>query len=160
LYVSLMFRSRESGDPPKVKLRDPYQLAYLSGGPSETLRTVVVSLLDRKLLEVVDDDGRVVARDRDAAERVADRIERDVLAWFRAPSVAHEMFESASLVETARRVYAPELERLGLLPDDAVHRERISVIARVIAVLIAIAAVKLAVAAWRGRSNVAFLVIE
>src|SRR5258708_14714840 len=45
-------RRAESGEPPELPLHDPYQIAYLRGGAAETARIAVMSLIDRRLLEV------------------------------------------------------------------------------------------------------------
>jgi uncharacterized membrane protein YgcG len=68
------------------------------------------------------------------------------------------MFGSSD-VETSCREFHDHLARRGCLPDERVRAERRRLYMTALAVLLGVAAIKIAVALARGRTNIAFLVI-
>jgi uncharacterized protein (TIGR04222 family) len=156
LIVLAFFRyGGEEMDPPSVNLADPYLIAYLRGGKNETIRVATVSLIDRGLLEV---SGSTVsiAKGRSAAElRVP--LEKSLCSFYGKAAEAASAFTSSQLFETG--AYENELIRLDLLPGPQTKSVQSMRLAITIAVLWAIAVVKIIVALQRGRTNIQFLII-
>jgi uncharacterized protein (TIGR04222 family) len=148
-------RMLREGDPVKVRLTDPYLIACLRADVPEALRLVVVSLVDRDLLERA--DTTLTARPG-AAARVQHPLERAVLERFEQPGDATAIFADAGLAAAAAPLRAT-LERHGLLPDAAVRAERRGRLLLALAVLVGFAAVKVVLALGRGHTNVVFLVV-
>ena len=113
-------RMLREGEPLKVRLTDPYLIGCLRGGVPEALRLVVVSLVDRGLLERT---GTKLWAPPGAPERVVHPLERAVLERFRRTSDATEIFADGGLAAAAAPL-RETLERHGLLPDAALRAER------------------------------------
>jgi uncharacterized protein (TIGR04222 family) len=145
---------RESG-PGRVRLTDPYLIGCLRGGVPEALRLVVVSLVDRDLLERT---GTTLASRPGAAARVLHPLERAVLERFERGGEAAAIFSDPGLAAAAGPL-RETLERHGLLPSAAVRLERWGRLLLALAVLVGFAGIKVAVALARGRTNVLFLVV-
>lgn len=149
-------RSSEAGETTPVTLSDPYLIAYLRGGRNEALRVATVSLVDRGLLSA--DDDTLKAPDPAAAGLLRRPLEKALLAKFRERGSAREIFEDPGLAEAAE-LLRPDLERAGLVPDEALRRARNGLAAFAIGWLAIVAGVKVLLALSRGRHNVAFLVV-
>ena len=61
IVVVVLRRRRELARWSSVELTDPYLIAYLRGGKNEVIRTAIISLVDRGLLEVVDSNLQTTA---------------------------------------------------------------------------------------------------
>jgi uncharacterized protein (TIGR04222 family) len=68
------------------------------------------------------------------------------------------MFQSADM-ESACREFEDHLTRRGCLPDERVRAERRRLYMTALAVLLGVAAIKIAVALARGRTNIVFLIV-
>lgn len=146
----------EGGDPPNMPLSDPYVIAYLRGGSHEVLRTAVLVMLDRELLETREND-QIAARPG-AASHATNDVEREILLRFEQPAPVAEVFDSARLATLARHRYEPDLVRLGLLPDSATQAHRALALLIALAVLGGTALVKIGVGISRGRP-IGFLLV-
>src|SRR5687767_10233174 len=56
VVIAALRRLADPATPGTVALTDYLKIAYLRGGPREALRVAALSLMDRGLVEVVDDD--------------------------------------------------------------------------------------------------------
>ena len=147
----LLSRHSKVGEP--ELLTDPYELAYLRGGPAECVRVALLSLLDRRILKAV--DGLIEPLGGEKASRPLDRALVNAFARKAYVSMA---FRDAA-VKAALAQTSATLQARGLIPG-AEERAR-SGRPRVwlVLMLLGVAATKLVVALARGRSNVLFLVI-
>lgn len=152
-------RFREGGDAPRVDLSDPYRMGMLRRGRREAVRTAIVSLLARGRLRR-SERGFVAETPPDAgapAAAAGPPIERAV-----ADAFASKAPESAAWadrrVQSACAAIERGLERDGLLPGPADRAARARTAGVVVAILLMVAAGKLAVAVGRGRTNVGFLI--
>jgi uncharacterized protein (TIGR04222 family) len=103
-----------------VRLTDPYLIGCLRGGEPEALRLVVVSLVDRELLERA---GTTLTARPGAAARVLHPLERAVLERFE--TTARRPRSSATrALKAAAAPLRETLERHGLLPDRRLRAER------------------------------------
>jgi uncharacterized protein (TIGR04222 family) len=153
-YAVLWAAARGGGRLPPL-LTDPYQIAWLRGGPLEAARIAVVSLVDRSLLKV--ERSRLVATSQ--RPRGLHPIENAVLAnCFNIGGDAAKVLSSAA-VRAACRTAAEPLLRQGLAPTDEAQRRRAVVAALAGLLVVGVGLVKLIVAIQRGRSNVMFLIV-
>jgi uncharacterized protein (TIGR04222 family) len=148
-------RILREGGPVRVRLTDPYLIGCLRGGVPEALRLVVVSLVDRDLLEHA---GTTLTSRPGAAARVVHPIERAVLDRFERTGEASAIFSDPSLAAAAAPL-RETLERHGLLPSLALRLERVGRLLLALVVLAGLAGIKIVVALGRGHSNVIFLVM-
>lgn len=135
---------------------DPYRIAFLRGGRNELVRVVVVSLVDRGLLEVQGDKVQTTAVGKGTEARK--RIEREVLEYCAAAREPKDLF-SPSRFDAAAQDYETELLRMRLLPDVETRGERRALFRWAAAVLLFFSVTKIVVAWMRGRMNVGFLIL-
>jgi uncharacterized protein (TIGR04222 family) len=150
---------RRSGEPDPdmpVHLTDPYQIAYLRGGPPEVLRLATIGLIDRALLNP--DDDRLRVADAASAQRVTHPVEQPVLEFFRKEGKAASVFSNATLKAACDR-YRQGLIDLGLLPDGASKLRAVSYALVAAGILAAVSVTKIQIALERGRSNIQFLIL-
>jgi len=146
----------EPDDPPGINLSDPYVIAFLRGGKNELLRVGTVTLIDRGLLEVSDDlVSQALGK---SAETLRFPIERKIFKYFKARAQAASIFSSHAF-DGELEVYERELRRLELLPSTEVQKSRGFRGAVVMAILLAVAVVKIVIALQRGRTNILFLIL-
>jgi uncharacterized protein (TIGR04222 family) len=156
--VWLVRRLGESRSSDGPMLTDYLEIAYLRGGPGEALRVATMTLINRGLILMVDDQ-RLLAAEK-AAGLVAKASERKILEKLHLTTPASAVLSDPTLKETATHDCEPRLVGLGLLPDDAATAMRQLLLAAAVFVLTAVGATKVLVALSRGRSNIAFLIIE
>jgi uncharacterized protein (TIGR04222 family) len=153
-YTFLWAASRGGGRLPPL-LTDPFQIAWLRGGPLEAARVAVVSLVDRGLLQV--ERSKLTATSR--RPRGLHPIESAVLAnCFNVGADAAKVLSAASVRAACRKAAEP-LNRQGLTPNDEAQRQRMLVAALAGLLVVGVGLVKLVVAFQRGRSNVGFLIV-
>jgi len=138
-----------------VRLTDPYAIAFLRGGKNEMVCVVAVALIDRGLMLVERDD--VWTSDLGKETRPERMVERELLEACRVRRGAKELF-SSHVCAGAAHDYELELERLRLLPDEEVRAARMRIFIAAAVLLLGTAAIKIAVALSRGRTNVGFLI--
>lgn len=109
---------------------DPYEIAYLRGGTNELARVVIVSLVERQLLELKRPDGglsRFVFGKKYIAQRVIhvrprlSPLEETVYEWFAKPRSTADIFKAAlpGLLRTDCLPFEERLQRHRLLRTDS-----------------------------------------
>src|SRR4029077_13115206 len=154
--VKLFIDAGEGGCPPSLPLGDPYQIAWLRGGTAEAARIAVLTLSDRGLLAVHGDNLVTVGSGQSF---VRQPLESAVLARCAQSGTAATAILNDPAVERACASYKVQLEQLQLMPDAGMRARRYGWFALAAALLLGIAAIKIAIAIGRGRYNVGFLVI-
>ena len=149
----LLRRLRET-DGTHMRLSDPYLIAYLRGGPKETLRLIVASLVDRGLLTSA---GTLLEASSGAAEKTHHALERAILERFQRGAEASAVFGDLLLMHKATDL-GRTLERHGLMADEEVRGRRRVRLRVALALLGGIALVKIFVALSRGHGNVGLLI--
>ena len=152
-------RSFESGGADSPLIQDYLEIAYLRGGPSEALKVAAMSLIDRGLIEIVD-DGRLQTKDSKSLQLARKRLERMLLEKCRSSEEASAIFADHGMHHAATEECAPPLVRRGLLPDDQAQSRRQTLLAVAAFGLVAVAGTKILVALSRGRSNIGLLIVE
>jgi uncharacterized protein (TIGR04222 family) len=146
----------EAADAPRIDYSDPYLLAYLRGGGPEVIRVATVSLIDRGLLQMTDD--QLVDVNQSAINIVRRPIEKALLQHFRFRAKASSAFTSPAILSTCEE-YRDALQRLGLIPDESILRARLWRLCVAVILLSGVAALKILIALQRGRTNIFFLVL-
>jgi uncharacterized protein (TIGR04222 family) len=150
-------RAGERGNPPGP-LADYLEIAFLRGGADEAVRVAILTLVDRGVLLL--SGGDTVSADRDdAARRVTRPTERAILTRAAHGSKAADVLGDKSVKEAARSECEPPLVRRGLLPNREQRERRRYLLLIAGGALVAVAAIKIALAIARGRSNVLLLVV-
>jgi uncharacterized protein (TIGR04222 family) len=150
--LAILRRVRESGGS-RLRLTDPYLIAYLRGGPREALRMAVVSLVGRGLLGQA---GTLLETVADGVERTRHALEKAILERFQRGADAGVIFGDLLLLHEVGDLRRT-LERHGLLPDEALRQDRRQRLAIGLGALGAIGLVKAIVALSRGHGNLGFL---
>lgn len=166
--IGLLRRLSEDRDTGKPPIDDPYLVAFLRGGESESLRVATLSLIDRGLLALKSSgtsllslhapDSRLELTDPAAIDSVKRPIEKRILEAFKTAQPIHSTLDSLAGC-TACFDYSINLEKFGLIPDEEVRKARLRRVAIAIGILLGVAAVKIFIALSRGRTNIFFLVI-
>jgi uncharacterized protein (TIGR04222 family) len=142
-----------------AKLTDPYEIAYLRGGPNEAVRVASVSLIDRGLLTVEgDNDNRLKTKDNRSVDLANKAIEKWVLLKCLTSQRASDLFFDPTLAD-ACKAYEDKLEHHGLLPNPDQIMARRMIVGLGLLILIGLAVTKILVALSRGRHNIIFLII-
>jgi uncharacterized protein (TIGR04222 family) len=154
--LKLAIAGAEGGRPPALPLSDPYQIAWLRGGTPEAARIAVLSLTDRRLLEL---SGETLKNPRPAETHVREPIETAILTRCSQFGTAATAVLTDAEVDRACAPYRARLERMQLIPDGATKARRYRWFAVAVALLLGAAVIKIEVAFGRERHNVAFLII-
>lgn len=138
-------------------INDPYQIAYLRGGTPETLRVVLVSLIDRGLLKAA--GANVIPAVKDPERWTRRGLERGVLQFFsQKPARMVDMYKDRGLRALAD-MYDTTLAGEGLLKNVTVIMSRLPLALPMFVVLDGTGLLKIGVALSRGKHNLAFLLI-
>jgi uncharacterized protein (TIGR04222 family) len=138
---------------PQPKLSDPYAIAYLRGGGEAAVESAVVSLVDRRILDVAADG----LKSRSGLDLPRfDHLERAILKEATSAVAAGSLLKKN--FEPLKR-YEQLLSSLGLMPDEAERSARVRDTMVAAMLLGAVAGIKIVVALSRGRSNILFLII-
>ncbi len=156
VLISFWRRFAEYSPIPKIDLKDPYLIAYLSGGPSLCLQAVVMSLVDRGLME--SRSNTVVTKKNQALDLALPEIERALLNYFSTVRSTKELETNDGLRRNAE-AYGKKLRALRLLPDEKITRNRNRMLNALMGIFLIIGFIKLGIAMGRGRHNVFFLII-
>ena len=138
----------------RIDLSDPYLIAYLRGGTNEAGRVACVSLIDRGLLTVADDDS---LRAKPGVSGLQPPIEQEIVDLFQSSKPATDLFNNPAIRQVCEP-YDGHLKRLGLLADPATIAARRRRLIPVLAIMLALAVTKAYVGLSRHRP-IAFLVI-
>ena len=155
LVLIVARRVVESGPVPQLPFVDPYLIAYLRGGAEEAVRICAWSLLDRGLLAV---DGDALKAQRGAEQQVRRPLERALIDATRSSRTAYLLIKDEPVRASTQGLHDGLVE-LGLVPSDADKLRRTMMGAGAVAMLWAVAGIKMAIAVARGRHNIAFLVL-
>jgi uncharacterized protein (TIGR04222 family) len=148
--------------PPEI---DPYEVAYLRGGPNELARSVIFSLVQKGLIESENDSstGQLKKTDAPAASSRLQPIESTALNWIGLGRQATSVFDSSSglvkQLEQFSHKYDIDLSnRQFLMPDEA--KSRAKRYAWIAAGLIAgLGGYKIIAAVLLGSFNIIFAII-
>ncbi|MET0356371.1 MAG: TIGR04222 domain-containing membrane protein [Cellvibrio sp.] len=136
--------------------KDPYKIAYLSGGKSAAVGVATVSLHDRGLLEL---ENEILKTVREESIPSAQRpIEKALLIYYLVPNKAKLLINYAA-VNTACDSYKHELQSQGLLANSACFVERIIPCSIAAMILLAVSYYKISYAHAHGHYNTNFLFI-
>ncbi len=153
---------RERQHPiPKLKMSDPFQIAFLRGSKNEAIRIASLSLIDRGLLEVIDPSSstpNLATRHPSDIGLGKSRLERALLRLFCARQEAKAAFRDASCKDACRE-YSDALGEYRLIRTNEIVLERIVPIGVIALLLAGVAGLKIYIALDRDRDNIAFLII-
>jgi uncharacterized protein (TIGR04222 family) len=152
--LNITRRERED-DSASASISDPYLIAYLRGGERAVVEAAAVALIDRGLMEAVDDEIR--AKSVVSANQL-EEIEKRLLEICTTSTKPNALFSHPSIIR-ACAVYRDQLEQLGLLPNAALKSRRAADFGIAVLLLGAVAGTKIMVALARGRYNIGFLII-
>lgn len=138
-------------------LTDYLRIAYLRAGPEEALRIATLALMDRGLLELVDEHHVKAARPEVLAG--LQRTEQRLLESCREPARASALLADETLRMTAATECESQLVRAGLLPDETMKANRLWLLMIASLTLGFVAGLKMLIALSRGRTNIALLII-
>jgi uncharacterized protein (TIGR04222 family) len=155
--VAALRRRSEPATAVAGPLTDYLRIAYLRGGPDEALRIATLALMDRGLLELVD-EHHVKAVHPDVPAGLQ-RTEQRLLESCREPARASALLADASLRVTAATECESPLVREGLLPEETMKANRVWLLMVASLLLGSVAVSKILIALSRGRTNVLFLII-
>ena len=148
----------EAGEPGRLPVSDPYVIAFLRGGAVDAVRLGVAVLVDRKLLEVGEDEA-VVLREGVRPTHGSNDLERAILEQCTTAQHPRDLAVSHRLQEAARRSYEPMLKQMNLLAGPEVLARRGRLVGQGAIVLVVVAGIKIAVGLSRNRP-VSFLVVS
>ncbi len=161
LVIYLLWFNRDSDYPDSIvtskTTSDPYKIAYLRGGANEALRVASISLVDRGILKIEDNDFIVTDKKADPSQ-VTRQIEKDLVAHFKTKNKATSIFTAPRLKESCLS-YQTSLGKEGLIPDSSQRAFKYLLGTGAYLTLIGTSIIKIGVAFSRGRYNVMFLVM-
>jgi uncharacterized protein (TIGR04222 family) len=153
VWGSIRQRETRAGASP-LRIRDPYEIAYLRGGTQELVKVVTLALMRRGLIAPM--GASLQATAADTAVAAAD-IERAVLATCRSATPAH-LLAGYDNIRTAALRYHEALTDKHLMPDAVMLRARLTLAAVALASLGGFALAKIAHALYTGHSNIELLI--
>jgi uncharacterized protein (TIGR04222 family) len=122
LLLKYLFMKVESCFPAASRnCTDPYELAALRGGTIETMKVVIISLIDRGLLKA---SGTTVIAEPQAKEMVDQPVEWAVVSYFQSPRTAQECFSDSDVMREGEK-YSLKLADEGLRSDISVYLWRL-----------------------------------
>jgi uncharacterized protein (TIGR04222 family) len=151
LAVLVLHRQGTEGGPAAI-LSDPYEIAYLRNGWQEAVSLAVASLIQRDLLCA----HPFGLAEGVTPEQAASPLERQVLSRCTRETDPQRLIEDQSLRGATEEI-RQSLVRQGLLPGPEVELQRRWRMWLAQAVLMGTALIKVAVALWRGHTNLVFL---
>jgi uncharacterized protein (TIGR04222 family) len=144
----------EAGEPSRLDLSDPYLIAFLRGGPNESLRVAVVNLVDRGLLTA---EKTKLCRAAKATPSAARKdLERALLDIAGAPVEASTLFRAWGLTEVFSS-YQTLLEGERLLPRTSQIFVRFLLCLLSMGIILGVGMTKIVIALDRGHHNIGFL---
>ena len=167
VLIRVAIRLKESGGDlsearqqfENAKLTDPYEIAYLRGGPNEALRIASVALIDRGLLTAdASNNYQLKIKDNNSVELANRPIEKWLLLECLSARRAADLFYTSELIKICKP-YQDKLTHLGLLPNSEQMTNRHFIMWTGGLVLIGLATAKIFVALSHIRHNILFLII-
>jgi uncharacterized protein (TIGR04222 family) len=157
LYLRRRIAMAEAQSPARIlRVRDPYEIAYLRGGLAELIQVAVLSLIRRRLLEPVGPLLRTRGSAGGAAVSIP--IEKEILETCRDAPPAVKLKQVHS-IQAAAEIYRAALIDANLMPTEQMQSARNSAAAIAGAVLVSLALAKIWYATAHGHRNVAALII-
>jgi uncharacterized protein (TIGR04222 family) len=155
-------------EPPQIPAKlDPYEIAYLRGGANEVTRVAVASLVQRGVLQIIEQKKwlaktKLIDRRRKPAFGELTPIEACVVESHALPVAPETLFQPNGLAFSVKEACAPyeaKLEEKNLLapPEMKAVGLRLWLIGSTI--ILCLGGYKLTVALMKGHSKVAFLCI-
>ena len=148
--------------PPEV---DPYEVAYLRGGANELARSVIFSLMQKGLIEVVtwDKTNRIKRVDGQSETRGLPELERIALSWLGTEREAKEVFDKhyGLVNDMGQQISRYQIGLSGrqfLMPDEWKGRAKKYALAAS-GLIAAVGGYKILAAILVGRFNIIFTVI-
>jgi len=135
---------------------EPYKIACLRGAAAETVRVAIVNLLDRGMLAA--QGALLMATGPALGGHSILPLDRAILSRCKSPASAAAIL-SDPVVRTACADYERELQREGLLLNDAQRRANTNGLLLVMVLLAGIALARILMALYRGYTNVFFLIV-
>ena len=160
LRVYVTYRERQHPIP-KLKMSDPFQIAFLRGDTNETICIASLSLIDRGLLRILDASSKTSTLETTRPLDInlgKTRIERALLKLFRSPQDASAAFKDEEC-KKACVSYSEQLGQHRLVRSAQIMQERLIPIGLIALLLAGIAVLKIYIALERDRTNIAFLII-
>jgi uncharacterized protein (TIGR04222 family) len=155
-------------DPLEIPTKlDPYEIAFLRGGPNEVTRVAIASLIQRGILKIIPPETRYGSRQIDRETDLDDEgplthIEEVVADWSEYPATAAEIFDPkqglAALVSQECLIYEKRLGGEELLLPAEVRDIAWRLWWLGSGLIVAIGGYKLAVALAKGHTNVQILI--
>lgn len=148
--------------PPEI---DPYEVAFLRGGPNELARSIVFSLLQKELL-VIDggETASVIKRTEQSADNFRlETIERVALNWFGVGRDAKSLFDAklglVKQLEKYTHKYEMDLSNRQFIMPENIHAKA-SRNARIAAgLIVSVGGFKVVTAILLGSFNIVFAII-
>lgn len=156
-------RTRNLPTPSLPETLDPYEIAYLRGGPHEQKRLVILDLIMRGYLRHVDSSSRllggfpIIAKaPRHPDPRYLDADARMIFDRITSGLKAEEI---AKIPAPSTNDYRKNLSESRLLPSYSDHLRLLRAVCPFVLFIVALSVYKLAIALSRGHTNVRFLVL-
>lgn len=160
VYFYVTYRERQQ-QIPKLKMNDPFQIAFLRGGENEAIRIASLSLIDRGLLRVIDASSKTPKLETTHPRDInlgKTRIERALLKLYRVGQESSVAFSDPECKHSCGS-YQELLGQHRLVRNAEIIQERAIPIGFLAALLAGVAILKIYIAYERERPNVAFLII-
>ncbi len=148
--------------PPEV---DPFEVAYLRGGANELARSVVFSLVQKRLVEIVNGDkfGRIRRVEPRTEVRGLTQMEQLALTWIGVERDAKDVFDAKTgltyQLEQSTAKYQIDLSnRQFLMPEDLTGRAR-KFAWTAAALIVGLGGYKVVVAVMIGRFNIILTIV-
>jgi uncharacterized protein (TIGR04222 family) len=160
-------RTKDLELPPIRGKVDPYEIAYLRGGPNEVARVAIASLMQRGLLRITEKTNRLsTSKEIDGGRKPShgelSPLESVVFEWPGYPATPSRIFQPsgipAALKEFCAR-YQDDLGEKNLLAPRNLRTLGSLLWALGAMIIIGLGGYKLSVALGKGHHNVAFLVL-
>jgi uncharacterized protein (TIGR04222 family) len=160
VYFYVTYRERQQ-PVPKLKMSDPFQIAFLRGGENEAIRIASVSLVDRGLLRIIDASSKTPKLETTYPRDInlgKTRIERALLKLYRVAQESSVAFSDPECKHSCG-LYQELLGEHRLVRNAEIIQERAIPIGLIAILLAGVAVLKITIALERGRENIAFLII-
>ena len=160
VYFYVTYRERQQ-PVPKLKMSDPFQIAFLRGGENEAIRIASISLIDRGLLRIIDASSKTPKLETTYPRDInlgKTRIERALLKLYRVGQELSVAFSDPECKHSCG-LYQEVLGEHRLVRTAEIMQERAISIGLIAILLAGVAALKITIALERGRENIAFLII-
>jgi uncharacterized protein (TIGR04222 family) len=160
IYFAIFFADRSGRAPlPIPDTPDPMETAYLSGGLSQVIRTLIYDLDERGFV-LLANDGRIkIANELFKSDQIGE-LERRLLEKIRTSPKIQEIFDDRALRDDLHRLLTPVRARLGLenllLSPGVLNVRRVAEILGALTILF-FGGVKAKLLLDAGQSNISYL---